>query len=381
MASIHKTASGSYAVHYRDQTGRQAKETFARPEDAKARKAALDLDPPSQHRGPSVVDPSVLWEAYSSTWVSQIEVEESTRESYRWGLSHLTALDELKVRQIRRADIKALVVTLKARKPKPLSRRSIRMVLGTLHTCLEEALEDGIIRTNPAARLKRLLKGLLTKTAVVQQPLALTFEQRELFEAQATERFRLLFYLLFRTGLRIGEALALQWGDLEFAGRKLHVRRQVSRGAVKAPKTRTTRVLEMSSMLRAALQDQDTVAAGYWYQLDRPRPEWVFCQDDGVTLWDKDLVYKAWQRTLKRAGLPHFPLHSTRHTFATLAILRGASLRWVQQALGHTTIAMTMRYASWLPVEQPGIMDALDRAVDSRAIVTETVTSTATNRR
>jgi hypothetical protein len=79
------------------------------------------------------------------------------------------------------------------------------------------------------------------------------------------------------------------------------------------------------------------------------------------------------RRVLKRAGLPgHFTFHSTRHTFCSLLMASGVSPVYVQQQAGHEEVGFTVRvYSSWLPVEQPGAMDALAEGVP----VTQPVTN------
>ncbi|MFC1534411.1 site-specific integrase [Thermodesulfobacteriota bacterium] len=56
-------------------------------------------------------------------------------------------------------------------------------------------------------------------------------------------------------------------------------------------------------------------------------------------------VDRAFRGTLRRAGIEHFRFHDLRHTFASHLIMRGASLKEVQELLGHKTMTMTLRYA------------------------------------
>ncbi|MFZ7113516.1 MAG: tyrosine-type recombinase/integrase [Desulfatiglandales bacterium] len=56
-------------------------------------------------------------------------------------------------------------------------------------------------------------------------------------------------------------------------------------------------------------------------------------------------VDKAFKAALSRAGIEDFTFHDLRHTFASHLVMRGASLKEVQELLGHKSISMTMRYA------------------------------------
>ena len=62
-----------------------------------------------------------------------------------------------------------------------------------------------------------------------------------------------LFLLLARTGMRIGEPLALQWGDIDFTGRFITVKQALSRGRVETPKSGKIRRVDMSRQLAEAL--------------------------------------------------------------------------------------------------------------------------------
>ena len=56
-------------------------------------------------------------------------------------------------------------------------------------------------------------------------------------------------------------------------------------------------------------------------------------------------VDRAFHGALRRSGIEGFTFHDLRHTFASHLIMRGASLKEVQELLGHKTVTMTLRYA------------------------------------
>ena len=74
-------------------------------------------------------------------------------------------------------------------------------------------------------------------------------------------------------------------------------------------------------------------------------PEWVFCSDTG-TPTDERNFSRRWERLRRRArreGIRALKLHATRHTWATLALQAGKSVRWVADQLGHSDPALTLR--------------------------------------
>ena len=84
-------------------------------------------------------------------------------------------------------------------------------------------------------------------------------------------------------------------------------------------------------------------------------PEWVFCSDAG-TLMDERNVERVWYRVRRRAqkrGVRPLKLHAARHTYATLALASGKSLRWVAGQLGHSSPTITLTtYAHALREEE-----------------------------
>jgi len=83
-------------------------------------------------------------------------------------------------------------------------------------------------------------------------------------------------------------------------------------------------------------------------------PEWVFCTEAGTPLDERNVV-RSWERLRRRAqklGVRPLRLHAARHTFATLALQAGQSVRWVADQLGRADPALTVRvYAHSLPTD------------------------------
>jgi integrase len=97
-------------------------------------------------------------------------------------------------------------------------------------------------------------------------------------------------------------------------------------------------------------------------------PPWVFCSSVGTYL-DPGRVSRRWARVRRAAarhGVRPLKLHAARHTWATLALESGKSLRWVARQLGHADPALTLRvYAHALPEEERDLSFADFQAVPS----------------
>src|SRR5205823_14446537 len=148
---------------------------------------------------------------------------------------------------------------------------------------------------------------------------------------------------LARTGLRFGEALALQWEDLDWHGRFIEVRRTFSKGRLTTPKSGKTRRVDMSQQLTDTLKGlllerkKETLRKG-WGTV----PPWVFCSGVGTPLDAGSLYDRVWNKLLTKAGLRHIRIHDLRHTFASLLIQQGESLAYVKDQLGHHSIQITV---------------------------------------
>lgn len=152
-------------------------------------------------------------------------------------------------------------------------------------------------------------------------------------------------------GLRQGEALGLQWADVDLETGVLTVRRALQRQKGKGlvlvePKSAAgRRRLVLPGPLRAALlvhreaQEQARRdAAEYWQEHG-----FVFCQPDGHPL-GAPADWAAWKALLRAAGVRDARLHDARHTAATLLLQQGVAPRVVMELLGHSQISMTMHY-------------------------------------
>lgn len=171
-----------------------------------------------------------------------------------------------------------------------------------------------------------------------------------------------LILLLVRAGLRIGEALALQWGDIDFNGRFADVRQTWSNGRLTITKgNRRRRVdlsLHLAETLKALLVERkkETLRKG-WGEV----PEWVFISHGGTRLFRGNVYERIWLNVLRKAGLRQARLHDLRHTYASLLIQQGAPLAYVKEQLGHSSIKITVdTYGHLVPGGNRAEVDRLD---------------------
>lgn len=201
-----------------------------------------------------------------------------------------------------------------------------------IRTALERAVQDRLIRVNPAADCK--LPPQNKKELKV-----LTREEMQRFLIQAKEEgYFELFLLELATGLRRGEILALQWDDLDFATGALRIQRQVYRAngklVVSAPKTKAAfRTIVLPPSLVEVLKEYKKEMTSRWMF---PSP----VKDDSPL--DPATCRKRLQTILEHAGCKRVRFHDLRHVFVTTALESGMDVKTLATIIGHVSVATTL---------------------------------------
>jgi integrase len=309
MASIFKRR-GRWVLKFRDVTGRWRSPSY--PTRRRAEEAAAGVV--EQRRQPviPVVDPDITLGGYAERWLGQIagSVKPSTVEHYRQRVRiHIgPAFGAMKVCQLHRGAIKAL---LSEKLAAGLAVDSVRLIHATIRAMLNAAVDDGVILANPAIRLGKVLHLVRSKAARQENIKAFDRDQLARFLAAALRmmpRLYPLFLTMARTGLRIGEALVLQWDDLDLEGREIRVERAVNNsGVISTPKSRHGRTVDMSRTVVDVLRHhRGKLAAGWLQRRPEPAPDgtplpkgemppWVF-PSEAWTPMDHANVGKAFKR-------------------------------------------------------------------------------------
>jgi integrase len=248
---------------------------------------------------------------------------------------------------------------------------TVRQALFTLCAILNSAVEDGLIASNPAARCGRVVRT--DESEVAQIEVFRPTELRAVLEVALRDYPALhpFIFMLARTGLRLGEVLALQWADVDFAQRTTLVRRSSRRGQTKITKNGKARRVDMSCQLCDVLRGWRTLQEAEAALRGREAGEWVFPSADGA-LGDQDAFRRAWTTILRGAGLRYRKPHTLRHTYASLLIQAGEPITYVQQQLGHHSAAFTLAvYGHFIPRADHRAVDGLDDAPGRNPAATE----------
>lgn len=167
-------------------------------------------------------------------------------------------------------------------------------------------------------------------------------------DAQDAELFRVFAY----TGLRLGEAVALRWGDVDFGARRLIVQRALS------GETETTTKAHRVRHVGLATPAAEALARLAGRQDFTGRDDYVFCNRLGGRL-DPSAIRRRFKRAAAQAGLRPLKLHGLRHGAGSL-LARQADAVAVQAFLGHSKLTTTERYMH--AKARPEDLARLDRA-------------------
>jgi integrase len=320
------------------------------------------------------------FKTYADGWLetyAEVECKLSTKRSYEQLLRlHVTPkFGSQKISDIRRDDVKRFVAELSQAtrtvndSPIPkFSRNTLRLIVCALRTVLSAAVEDGLIESNPAAKVGKFAKS--DKPA--HQASAMTRDEAKAFLAAVQTvcpDWHPFFLSALRAGLRKGELIALKWGDVQFgesaddSNRYILVQRNFSHGRFTTPKSKKSRRVDLSKHLRNTLlelRDQrmlDAFMAGRTSITD----DLVFPSQAGTVIKPDNIVPRYMEPALEKAGLRRFRFHDLRHTFGSLLIQDGASLAYVKDQMGHSSIQITVdTYGHLIPGADIAWVDRLD---------------------
>jgi len=229
---------------------------------------------------------------------------------------------------------------------------------------LRHACEWRFLRSNPADRIKKVKQEHKEMDCLRPNEIQLLIQHAE-------EPYRTLFLTAVLTGMRRGELLGFQWGDIDWNSNVIFVQRSLywntksdlatntdsrsKRWAFSSPKSRrSVRSIMMTPKLREALQTHKINCHANEYDL-------VFCTSNGTPLDPDNMVKQQFHPTLSRAGLRRIPFHSLRHSFTALLIAQGEHPKFIQSQLGHASIQTTMDlYGHLFPQEHHQVGSKLD---------------------
>lgn len=351
MANIQKRPNGKWRARYRDDAGKEHARHFAKKVDAQR---WLDEVSASVLTG-QYVDPRagrVTFRAYAEQWreakphrpTTAVKAEQHLR------VHAYPAFGDRALARIRRSDVQSWVTGLEKG---GMKASTVRTTFNTLRAVFRAAVSDRVIAVSPCADVD--LPEVPRRKVV-----PLTVDQVRALAAAMPERYRALATLGAGTGVRPGELFGLQVRHVDFFKRQLRVEQQVQQtkgGGTRVcpPKTKESeRVIPLPDVVVHAL-------VAHLKAFPAEPDNFLFQDPKGGPIVATRFGDSVWRPARKAADLPSVTMHQLRHTYASLLIDAGESVKVVSERLGHTNAAQTLNTYSHLMHDSE---DKTRRAID-----------------
>jgi integrase len=292
---------------------------------------------------------------FSKRWLEELEktdLKRSTKENYAFLINkHIVPeFGNMKLDALDYTRIKRWVI----RKSAKYSKDSVRLMIAVLRSMLQEAVNEGILQTNPVIKLGKFYRKARKLKSKIDP---LTIEELHLIENKCRERFPEYYGFILcmaRTGMRIGEVTGLQWQDIDFKNNYIVVQRNIPHHRqVETTKTAASqRKVDMSPELAAELirlrteRKKQVLAEGTIFDAE----EWIFRNEGGSPVHYTNFLRRVWHKVQDLAKVRRRTPHDLRHSWASHKLAAGADLAYVASQLGHSNPSITLRiYSHWVP--------------------------------
>jgi integrase len=205
-----------------------------------------------------------------------------------------------------------------------------------------------------------LSKFFLNESRERRKPHIITWAEEENLLAVARPRIRVLTVLGIETGMRTGEMLGLRWTDIDFLDGLIRVEKSKTASGIRS-------VPVSARCKKELLRWRNLIGTEF--------SDWVF-PNFSNRRHPLQGGRKAWASTLKKAGIPFFPIYYLRHTFASRLTAAGVSPLTIAQMLGHCSTQIVPRYAQVLDQNRFDAMKKLEALRTQAKVFSEDIVPT-----
>ncbi|MFC9767023.1 tyrosine-type recombinase/integrase [Rhodococcus jostii] len=335
--SANAGAGKRWRARYVDEASREHARSFERKVDAQQ---WLDSIVSSQVTG-SYVDPKlgkITFASFYREWSSRQVWVPGTTQAMDLA-AHGVTFGNVAMADVRPSHLETWV---KSMQDKPLAPGTIKTRFNNVRSVLRAARRDKVLAHDPSENVTLPRRRRAEAAMIIPTP-----QQIGALLDDADEDFDAFVGLCAFAGLRLGEAAALQVGDIDFLRREIRVERQVQRAnghavEIRAPKYGSERTIPTPDGLLELL----SLHIAHWRTGSDPG-RWMF-PGDGENPWHQNSVGYRWRKTRKAVGLSSLHLHHLRHFYASGLIAAGCDVVTVQRALGHSSPTVTLNTYSHL---------------------------------
>lgn len=236
---------------------------------------------------------------------------------------------------------------------KGYSNSSLEIGQGIFKAMLEHAVKCNLLLKNPYT-----IDHIKNNTEVKHEVETVSINDFNKFLGVIeNQEYYNLYVVLYWVGLRIGEALGLKFGDVDFENNNIRISstyNQIERRST-TPKTKSSyRVIKMNTVVREALEKQR----------NKYSRAWGYSDEMYVFGFDKPIPYstlKHWHsKYIVESGLPYFKIHSLRHSCVSVLISLGVKPLQIAKRMGHSVNMVNTVYGHLFPDDDQLIADKQD---------------------
>ena len=252
-------------------------------------------------------------------------------------------------------------------KEKGYSHSTLNAVSVFFRKALEKAVAVGYLKSNPhiGVQLHKLRPPKKVEAYTAQEQKILIDKLKEKIDSgDKYENLHGFFYFLFGTGVRMGEAQALTWNDIDFNNKTIAINKIVTEphgSPIAENRTKTdagNRTIQASDKIIEFLKSVETA--------NNPEINFrnlVFYSTTGNFRTSANMR-RLWQRFCDDCGIEYKGLHALRHSWATRALEAGIDIKKVSAMLGHKNVVTTMNiYQDVQKVSQKGVADKMNNFI------------------
>lgn len=295
--------------------------------------------------------------------VKKVEVKPSTFESYY--CTYKKFIEPLDISDIPINDIKSLKLQSCYNKLREkTTNNNVKKAHKVLNMFFSYAEKEGYIVRNPCNNISLPKENKKVKDILNEKKSFQYYNEDEikkLKEVFKGNKYENIVLFALGTGMRRGEIFGLQWSDIDFTNKQIHIIHNLTYMAnnitensknyhleLQTPKTENSvRTIPMSDTIYNLLKSMEDKNSNY-----------VFAPNDGH--FDMKYFQKVYRQKLKEAKIENKTFHDLRHTFATMLLSNGADLITVKELLGHSSIKTTEIYLEALPKTKENIINKID---------------------
>lgn len=296
----------------------------------------------------------LVWDAWLPVQLAECETEKS-RDTYRYWANRVCAdLGDITLRKLTKLDVSSWRTWL--------VNSSADATARGVFTCLVSAVRWAVAHDLMA---KDVTLATKRPAAPPRNPPVQSIEavQRLLELADAQEEpTGLMAWLGIMLGLRFGEAVSLQWEQVNFADATVRLNRMVARQVGATVKTDAgERTISLTQDQVEKLRHHRLAQMAAYKDKNLPAPRLVVLRRDGNTV-KAPWFWWRWNAVREAAGVPWLHFHDSRHVSATLLARAGVHIKVAQERMGHASITTTARIYTHVGDDQRAeAADALER--------------------